>query len=112
MKSNQALSGRPSAPAASNTGRPYGNQRHSSVSSTDNKANVASISGMPRSGVAQATMTPVQQKLSQNMFSNNAVINNYLTSGQRVLSDSQAQASLQDSNNVNPLLYLNQFKQA
>ena len=46
------------------------------------------------------------------MFGNNAVINNYLTSGQRVLSDSQAQASLQDSNNVNPLLYLNQFKQA
>ena len=56
-------------------------------------------------------MTPVQQKLSSNMFGNNAVINNYLTSGQRVLSDSQAEASLKDSSSVNPLLYLNQFKQ-
>ena len=50
--------------------------------------------------------------MSANMFGNNAVINNYLTSGQRVLSDSQAQAPLKDSNNVNPLLYLNQFKQS
>ena len=42
------------------------------------------------------------------MFGNNAVINNYLTSGQRVMTDSQA--PLKDSNSVNPLLYLNQFK--